>query len=114
MRKYEVRQRNYHVYEREIDIVAARGGNAVMVECKARSNPLRTRDLDSYIYLFQHLRHQRFKDATIQKLIIVAPKGGVSSSAKDKAYREMGDSIDFWEKDRFIQEYEKVKYEVKY
>ena len=111
VRKYRILQRNYHFSEREIDIVATRGDNAVMVECKARSTPVGTRDVDSYISLFQELKRQRFGDARIQKLIIVAPKGGVSSDAKNKAYRTMGDSVEFWEKDRFVQEYEKVKYE---
>jgi len=111
VRKYRVLQRNYHIHEREIDIIAARGDNAVMVECKARSTPVGTAEMDSYIYLFQQLRRQRIGGAALQKLIIVAPKGGVSGDAKNKAFREMGNAVEFWEKDRFLEEYEKVRYE---
>lgn len=111
VRKYKILQRNLHFSAREIDIVAARGDNAVMIECKARSTPVGTRDLDSYFSLFQELKyHHRFGEIRMQKLIIVAPKGGVTSDAKNK-YRMMSDVVEFWEKDRFEEEYEKVKYE---
>lgn len=109
-RNYRILERNYHFSSREIDILATRGDNAVMIECKARSNPVGTAEVDSYISLFKQLRSQRFENARVQKLIIVAPKGGVTSDAKSKAYRIMGrDNIEFWERKRFIHEYEKVK-----
>ncbi len=110
-RKYRVVQRNMHVEEREVDIIAARGDNAAMIECKARSKPVGALEMDSYIVLFRQIRQKSYGGAKLQRLIIVAPKGGVSSDAKNKATRELGDAVEFWEKDRFEREYEKVKQE---
>lgn len=111
VRKYRIVQRNYHVHQREVDLVAARGGSAVMIECKARSAPVGAAELDSYATLFKQLKGENFDGSKLQKLIVVAPKGGVSSDAKSKAIREYPGMVEFWERDRFLLEYEKVKQE---
>jgi hypothetical protein len=108
-RRYRVVQRNMHIQEREVDIVAARGDTAVMVECKARSTPVGAKEMDSYIYLFKQIRRKNYEGSELQKLIIVAPKGGVSTDAKNKARRDLGNSVEFWEKERFLEEYQKVR-----
>ncbi len=83
---YKILARDLIVDNREVDLVIAKGAKAKMIEVKFRKKPISTMEHDGYMVLFKKLQRRKWpNDAHIEKLIYIAPIGGVSKGVKNDA-----------------------------
>lgn len=91
-KRYRVLKRNWNVEGREIDLIVARGAKAIMVETKFRKKPLSLAEHDGYKSLFKKIKRRKLEGETyIEKLLYIAPLGGVSNGVMNDARTSDGE-----------------------
>ncbi|MBM3896954.1 MAG: zinc-ribbon domain-containing protein [Thaumarchaeota archaeon] len=108
-KKYRILGRNLRLLNREIDLVVARGDKVYLVECKFKSSPLGVKEVDSYLDLYRRLRdsQQRIEGERINRLLFVAPIGGISRDAQSRLSGERM-NYEIWDHSRWKEEAQKI------
>ncbi|HVB12983.1 MAG TPA: YraN family protein [Nitrososphaerales archaeon] len=77
MTGWRVIQRNVQLQAREIDIIAEKGAQRFMVECKFGKKQINTASLDSYVMLYRNAK----QPLGLSGLLFVCPTAGMSEYA---------------------------------
>lgn len=95
-KRYKILKRNWGVDEREVDMVVARGTKAIMIETKFRKTPISMAEHDGYMALFKKLKRRKLPNGGyIERMIYVAPYGGVAKGVLNEARTSEGE-IEVW------------------